>query len=283
MSGSALLPLATAAAAWSSARRVAVGTLRVRYREAGHGFPLVLVHGLGVSADYWFRNGPTLAAQGFRVLAPDLPGFGRTPGPTAGLDVPGQAEALAKWAEALELGPAVFVGHSLAAQSVLMLAAHYPGLTRGLVLEGPTGDASGNPLLRQIIGLLRDIPREPLSLVPPVAQAYLRAGVPRIWRTWKAGAGQSPLPLLSSVRCPGLIVVGVRDPVVSRAYAEALAGGIPQGRVAWIPGAAHAVHFGEPDRFNRLVASFSRKLAECSTSAPPMPTRAAGSSARDGR
>jgi pimeloyl-ACP methyl ester carboxylesterase len=69
--------LGRCAAAWSAARRVRVGDWDVRYRDAGEGPPIVLVHGLGVSADYWWRNGPPLAAAGHRVLAPDLPGFGR--------------------------------------------------------------------------------------------------------------------------------------------------------------------------------------------------------------
>ena len=56
--------------------------------------PVVLVHGLGVSADYWVRNAPVIAADGFRVLAPDLPGFGGTKGPLAGLDVAQQINAL---------------------------------------------------------------------------------------------------------------------------------------------------------------------------------------------
>ncbi|HEV2149048.1 MAG TPA: alpha/beta fold hydrolase, partial [Longimicrobiaceae bacterium] len=114
--------LADTAAAWAGTRRVDVEGCRVRYRDAGSGSTLVLVHGLGVSADYWYRNGPPLAAAGLRVLAPDLPGFGRTEGPDGGLPIRAQAAALRAWASAMELGPAVYVGHSLSCQAVLELA-----------------------------------------------------------------------------------------------------------------------------------------------------------------
>jgi 2-hydroxy-6-oxonona-2,4-dienedioate hydrolase len=254
--------LGEAAAAWSVSRRVRVGEWDVHYREAGEGLPVVLVHGLGVSADYWFRNGSPLAAAGFRVLAPDLPGFGRTQGPE-GLSVAGQAEALSAFAEAKELGPAVYVGHSLSCQSALELAARAPERVRGLVLAAPTG-APGTPtvrLLRQARGLLLDVAREPWTLVPFVGTAYLRAGVARVWRTWRWGTEHDPLPLLPRVRAPARVVVGTRDPVVPKEFAERLAGGLPKGRVVWIEGGAHAVHFDRAEAFNRAVVAFLRSLS----------------------
>lgn len=249
------VPLGEAAAQWSAERRVRVGRWRVRYREAGAGPPVVLVHGLGISADYWFRNGSPLAAAGYRVLAPDLPGFGRTRGPDGGLGVPAQAEAVRAWAEALGLGPAVYVGHSLSCQAALELAAREPGRVRGLVLAGPTG-APGPRLLRQVVGLLRDAYREPWTLVPFVAQAYLHAGLGRVWRTWRQGTRHDPLPLLPRVRAPVLVVVGTRDPVVPEGYARALAEGLPRGRLVWVEGGAHAVHFDRAEAFNGAVLEF---------------------------
>lgn len=251
-----------AAASWVVERRVAVGGLEMRYREAGVGPVLVLVHGLGVSADYWWRNGAPLAEAGFRVLALDLPGFGRTAGPDAGLSVPEQAEALSAWAAALGLGPAVYLGHSLSCQAALELAVREPARVRGLVLAAPTG-APGTPtvrLLRQARGLLLDVVREPWSLVPLVGQAYLRAGIPRVWRTWRQGVRHDPLPLLPRVRVPVLVVVGDGDPVVPLEYAELLAAGLPRGRLAVVEGGAHAVHFDRAEVFNREVEGFLRGL-----------------------
>lgn len=267
------------AAAWAAARRVRVGGRAVRFREAGAGQPLVLVHGLGVSADYWSRNGSPLATAGFRVLAPDLPGFGRTAGPGV-LPVAAQAEALRRWAGALGLGPATWVGHSLAAQAVLQLAADHPAAASALVLAAPTGAPRCSPLLHQLCGLLRDVAREPPELIPPVAQAYLRAGIPRVWRTWRAGTRHDPLPLLPRICCPALVVVGDGDPIVSRSYAELLGACLPDGRLQWIPGAAHAVHFGRPADFNRAVACFAGAALRERPTVPPVPMPAAAPSAR---
>lgn len=252
--------LAEAAAAWAGAKRVKVGPWRMRYREAGRGPCLVLVHGLGVSADYWIRNGPPLAAEGFRVLAPDLPGFGRTEGPADGLSISRQAGALLRWAEEVDLDPAVFVGHSLSCQTILELAAYRPGRVRGLVLAAPTGDPEGHRLLRQAWGLARDVPREPLRLAVEVGAAYLRAGPVRVWHTWRKGAREDAFRLVPRVRAPGIVVVGTRDPVVRPAFAEALAAALPAGRCVWIEGGAHAVIFHPAERFNQAVLELLRSL-----------------------
>ncbi len=228
----------------------------MRYHEAGRGPCLVLVHGLGVSADYWYRNGPFLAAAGLRVLAPDLPGFGRTEGPAEGLSVSGQAAALLRWTEAVGVDSAVFVGHSLSCQTVLELAALRPERVRGLVLAAPTGDPEGHRLARQAWGLLRDVPRESLRLTVEVVSAYLRAGPVRVWRTWRKGAREDAFRHIARVRAPGVVVVGTRDPLVRPGFAESLAAALPQGELVWIEGGAHAVLFDPADRFNAAVLAF---------------------------
>lgn len=245
---------AEAEAAWGQARWTRVGRWRVRHREAGRGPAVVLAHGLGASADYWYRNGPPLAAAGFRVLAPDLPGFGETHAHRGLLTLPEQAEALLAWQDAVGLGQAVLVGHSLSCQLVLEMTAAHPSRVLGLVLAGPTGDPRSGRLLRQAWGLLRDVPREPPRLVYEVARAYLMAGPRRVWRTWLDAGRETPLPLLARIGVPAAVVVGCRDPVVAPEFAAALAGGLPRGRLVWIAGGTHAVHFSRAAEFNAVVA-----------------------------
>lgn len=248
--------LPDAAAEWSLSRRVVVGEVDVRFRQAGSGPPVVLVHGLGVSADYWWRTGPRLAALGFRVLAPDLPGFGRTRGPRLGLGVPAQAAALREWARAMGIGPAAYVGHSLGAQAVLDLAARAPETVTALVLASPTGAPGVRGHLRQAFGFLADVALEPPKLIPIVAEAYLRAGLVRWAATWVRAQADDPFGDAARVRLPSLVVVGTRDPVVPGWYARELAARLPGCRVVRIPRAAHAVIFSQPEAFCRAVGDF---------------------------
>lgn len=233
----------------------------MRYRAAGRGMPLVLVHGLGVSADYWVRNAAIIASAGFRVLAPDLPGFGRTPGPERGLTVEQQAIALRRWAKELGVGPAVYLGHSLSCQTILQLAADHPDDVLGLVLVAPTG--KGRSMLRlaeQALGLVRDLHRESLKLAALVAQAYLRAGPGRIWRTWRMGARHDPVSLLPRVRAPGLVILGEDDPVVDPEFAHELAAGLVDGEVLMVAGGSHGVIFDETGAFNGGVIRFLQRV-----------------------
>jgi pimeloyl-ACP methyl ester carboxylesterase len=237
-----------------------VGEWNVRYREAGEGPPLVLVHGLGCSADYWVRNGPPLAAAGFRVIAPDLPGFGRTDGPRLGLSIPAQAGAVAELADALGVGRAAWLGHSLSCQAVTELAATRPERVRALVLAAPTGDRRNRRVLREAAGFVADIPREPLALVPWIAEAYLRCGVVRWVGTYWAGKHHDTSAAAGQVRAPAMVLVGDRDPVVDVPFARAVADALPGGCCRVVEDAAHALIFDAPEAFNRAVVEFLREV-----------------------
>jgi 2-hydroxy-6-oxonona-2,4-dienedioate hydrolase len=254
--------LGRCAASWAVARRVEAGEWDLRYREAGEGPPIVLVHGLAVSSDYWWRNGPDLAVAGHRVLAPDLPGFGRSPGPKKGLSVTEQSAALLQWADALGLEPAVYVGHSLSCQTLMQLGADRPDRVAGLVLAAPTGEPTPHRLVKQAVGLARDVPRESLRLLAEVFAAYLHAGPRRFLRTWTMGARHDPVPLLPRIDAPGIVVLGTRDPVVPRDFAAGLARGLGAEDVTWIEGAAHAVIFTHAEPLNRAILEFAAAVAE---------------------
>lgn len=252
--------LANTAAQWAITHRIHAAGWDLRYREAGEGPPLVLVHGLGCSADYWVRNGAWLAAAGFRVLAPDLPGFGRTEGPRAGLSIEQQAYAVSVFSEAVGLSSAAYLGHSLSCQSVLELACSEPERVRALILAAPTGDRRKKRLVRETVGFLRDIPREPPSLVPFILDAYARAGVIRWMRTWFAGKRHDAFAAAAGVYAPAAVLVGDRDPVVSIHFASAMADALPNGRLRVIHGAAHAVIYDESEKFNGAVVEFLEEV-----------------------
>lgn len=252
--------LARCAAQWAVTHRVMAGGWNLRYREAGEGPVLVLVHGLGCSVDYWVRNGAWIAAAGFRVLAPDLPGFGRTEGPRAGLSIVQQAYAVSVFAEAMKLGPAAYLGHSLSCQTVLELASTEPERVTALILAAPTGDRRKKRLLREAIGFLRDIPREPPSLMPIIVDAYLRAGPIRWTRTWLAGKRHDAFQAARAIEAPALVLVGEIDPVVPVHFAHAIAETIDSARLRIIPDGAHAVIYDEAVAFNGAVIEFLEEV-----------------------
>jgi pimeloyl-ACP methyl ester carboxylesterase len=247
-------------------RFVEVEGLLVHYRVALPGgtprsLPLVLVHGLGVSSRYMVRLAEVLAADrpghpNRPIYAPDIPGFGRSATPRRPLDVHGQAEFLAAWMPAVGLSSASFFGHSLGCQVVADLAFHHPRLANRLALAAPTIDDTGRSVLRELLRLLRDIPREPLSLAPLVARDYLRAGLGRVLRTLRYALADRIELKLPALNLPVLVLRGARDPVVSERWTETVRALLPQGRLAILPRAAHALHFSHPRELADLLGPF---------------------------
>jgi abhydrolase domain-containing protein 6 len=112
---------------------------RVVYLEAGQGAPLVLLHGYTGSKENWLPLMPELE-QRWRVIAPDLPGWGdseRRTGDDYGYAA--QAERIAGLLRLLSDEPVVLVGHSMGGGVAALLAADHPDLVSRLVLMDAGG------------------------------------------------------------------------------------------------------------------------------------------------
>ena len=219
-------------------------------------FPaVVLVHGLGVSSRYMLALARELAPF-YRVFAVDLPGFGRSERPSRPLGLVQLAEALASWMRATGLRSATLVGNSYGCQIAVELAARRPRFVERLVLIGPTTDPAYRTRRQQIARLVVDAIREPVSLLGLAARDYLRAG-PRVVLNGLAEALAHPLEArLPTVVAPALVLRGMRDPLVSAAWAERVASALPAGRLAVVPGVAHAAHYAAPRSVARTVRRF---------------------------
>jgi 2-hydroxy-6-oxonona-2,4-dienedioate hydrolase len=108
---------------WTSAGRFHIHA-RIADTAPPRSPTVVLVHGLGVSSRYMI---PTIRALGrdHRVLAPDLPAYGRSRGPHDALDIPQLADVLESWLGAADLGaPDVLLANSMGRMAVVPGAAH---------------------------------------------------------------------------------------------------------------------------------------------------------------
>ena len=187
--------------------RLDAGGAIVTGAEAGSGPPLVLVHGLGGTWEYW-APAMALLARAARCIALDLPGFGHSD------DLPGEFtldKAVARLAAALAaLGiPAAPVcGHSLGGPLAVRLARNHPETTSHVVLVGPSGLVEAPVWQRRALRLV------------PVYQLLRRAPVP--WEHWLLRVG----PLRR-----GALRALVHDPAtVSDAMARTLVDGGREAR-----------------------------------------------------
>jgi pimeloyl-ACP methyl ester carboxylesterase len=121
------------------ARDVASRGARVRFVEAGAGKPLVLVHDYLSSHLAWEDALPRLATR-FRVIAPDLPGFGESEKPPPNRYAYGLqafSESLADVIAAVGVSRVSICGHAMGGAIALTLAANHPHLVDKLVLASP--------------------------------------------------------------------------------------------------------------------------------------------------
>jgi 2-succinyl-6-hydroxy-2,4-cyclohexadiene-1-carboxylate synthase len=248
--------------------------------------PLVLLHGFTGAADTWAPFVAALAARadfGRAVWAVDLVGHGRSPRPGTPSEhaIPRQAEDVAATLAALGLRRSVWLGYSMGGRVALTCAAQAPGEPQALVLVGASPGIA-DPVARAARAaaderLARAIEEDGLAAfvdrwaaLPIFAtQARLGDGHAATMRQQRLRndpaalaaslrfAGQGVMPPLADelpgIAVPVLLVAGALD-AKYRALAETMADVLPDGQVAIVPDAGHAVQLEEPAALAALVA-----------------------------
>lgn len=262
------------------------------YGEAGDGPAVVFLHGWGLTARSYARALPTIAATGARVIAPALPGFGRS----APLDGEYTFEKLARWVDDLldHLGvddPAAIVGHSFGGAVATATAWYHPKRVRSLVLVNSVGGSVWKTGGRRGDRLLSDRPlwdwglrlpseftgRDYRRILPVVVRDLVGNALtnPRaVWRAAELARGadlREELAILAERGLPVSILWGSEDNVVPEATFLALceAAGAPGDIIA---DAGHSWLLADPEGFGDLVTNslaVQRTLTERTGSRPP--------------
>ena len=296
-------------------RHVAVGDARYAVRVAGTGTPVLLLHGFTGTGRGWDQLARRLRAAGYRTVAPDLLGHGRSDAPPDPVrhDVARQAADLATVLATLDAVPAVVIGYSLGGRVALRLALDRPHVVRSLVLIGAgAGTADDRTRARrraEEAALAEAIEREgivafvdrwealPLFATEAALPDRVRAarrderlsqrpdGLAASLRGAGQGAQQPLHARLATLRVPTLLVVGERD-AAARARAEAIVVAAPRGvaRIVVEPGAGHAVHLEREARFgdlvlDRLAATIGSPPGAGTVGSPPGAATAVGTGA----
>jgi haloacetate dehalogenase len=158
---------------------------RIHYRRLGRGPAMVLLHGFPQTGHMWRKVLPALAER-FTVVAPDLRGYGDSDRPRGGYDKRRMAADIADLLRALDLAPAVVVGHDRGARVAHRFALDHPALLTRLVLLdiAPTYDVflsmdqrSARQRWHWLFHLVPDLPE---ALVAGREELYLRF----LFRAW---------------------------------------------------------------------------------------------------
>ncbi|MEV7616839.1 alpha/beta fold hydrolase [Streptomyces sp. NPDC089799] len=244
--------------------------------EAGP--PVLMVHGHPFDRTLWGAQTAALAASGYRVIAPDLRGYGRS-GVVSGVtpfDV--FADDLIAVLDHLDVGCAVVCGVSMGGQIAMELLRSHPGRVRGLVLSDTSPDPeteegrkfrreTAERLIAEGMGPYADEVIDKM-LAPynvtakPEAAALvdglMRGTDPQGAAAALRGRAERPdyRPVLAACRVPCLVVVGADDVYTPVAEAEGLHALVPGSRLVVIENAGHLPGVEQPEAFNRALLEF---------------------------
>jgi pimeloyl-ACP methyl ester carboxylesterase len=129
---------------------------------------LVLVHGFGAFSEHWRSNVAALAAQGYHVYAPTLPGYGRSEKPAVRYGQDLWRDYIADFAYQMVGRPVVLAGNSIGGFISASVAADYPDIVAGLVLVNSAGPLQADYVLPSSTPPL---PSPPLFVVEAVSRA----------------------------------------------------------------------------------------------------------------
>jgi pimeloyl-ACP methyl ester carboxylesterase len=265
----------------SPVKSVALPTgVRLQYVEQGDpsGVAVVILHGV---TDSCRSFEPVLAhlPESLHVFALSQRGHGDSDRLATGYRTRDFAADVAAFMDALGLGQAIVVGHSMGSTNAKRFALDHPRRTRGLVLIGSFASYRNNPVLVEFwesaVSRLTD-PIDPAfvrefqesTLARPVPPAFLDTVVQeslklpaRVWRAAFAGFFEDDFAAeLGRIAAPTLVLWGDRDGLSRRADQDALIAAIPGSERLVYEGAGHAPHWEEPGRFAADLAAFAARL-----------------------
>lgn len=260
--------------------QVSVDGLRIGFDTAGHGPPLVLVHGAFADRRAWRPQLEGLADE-FTVVAWDAPGCGGSSDPAEGLGLAGYADHLAGFIRHLGLDHPHVLGLSFGGGLALALYDRHPEILRSLILAsayaGWAGSLPPDEVRARLERGLRDAHRSPREWIddylptffsghvePAVVEATAEmmldtrpAGMVAMLRAFAEADLRDVLP---AIAVPTLLLYGGADVRAPLPVAQDLHAQIPGSQLVVVPGAGHDANLEAPEAFNDAVRRFLRSV-----------------------
>ncbi|SDS70813.1 alpha/beta fold hydrolase [Bradyrhizobium canariense] len=244
-------------------------------REFDRALPaVVLLHGAGFDHSAWALHSRWFAHHGFSVLAPDLPGHGRSPGP--GL---GSIAEMADWTAALldsaGADKAHLVGHSMGSLIALETAARHPAKVSALSLIGTAATMTVGPDLLKAAEANDHAAIDMVSIWGLGFKAELGGSLaPGLWMHGGAqsvlqhcrpgvlfsdlsacNSYQNALSAAAQIAVPTTFILGERDMMTPAKAGKTLAAAVANSRTVVLAGAGHMIMAERPDELLAALRS----------------------------
>jgi non-heme chloroperoxidase len=252
--------------------------VKLQYVEQGDpsGIPVVLLHGV---TDSWRSFEPVLPRlpESIHAFALTQRSHGDADRPASGYRPRDFAADVAAFMDALDIGSAIIVGHSMGSYAAQRFAMDHPERALGLVLVGSFTNWRDNPVVAEFWEealskladpidpeFMREFQGSPL-MEPAFLETVVREALKvraRVWReAWKALMDTDHSGELGKIEAPTLIVWGAQDELIPRSEQDALAAAIAGSQPVVYPGIGHGLHRDAPERFANDLVAFVENVA----------------------
>lgn len=252
------------------------------FEVSGSGFPVVLLHAFPLSSSMWRANSESITDAGFRVVAPDFPGFGRNTSFSHVTSMDEMATGVRETIASLGIGRAVFVGLSMGGYVLLRILERAPSMIAGIVLADTTAASDTAEKTEARKDLVKRVSSGGSSvlaaeMLPNLLSAATYAENPRLVEELSAeisgcdpGAacaalrGMAERPdsrfLLGGIGVPVLLLFGKDDKVTNLDAAAEMANSIPGSTLSVLERAGHYSNLERPSEFDHHLISFLNSL-----------------------
>ncbi len=245
----------------------------IYFSEAGKGHPIIFLHGFCDSHELWSEFINTFT-ENYRVITPDLPGFGKSGMLPSPFTIDHVADRLAGWFSEMKLVKPVVIGHSLGGYVALALLERYPKMFSGMVLFHSTAyadTAERKQVRNKVIAFVKSHGVAPFieTFVPGLFADKDHAAIPGTYKrtvetslevlvgyaaAMRDRPDRSGLLEMSTVKV--LLIGGVQDSLVPIGDLRKLVLEAPKTLLFELPEAAHMGMFEAKNQAQNILSTY---------------------------
>lgn len=257
-------------------KEIKIQGLKIRYKTAGKGVPVLMLHGWGGSSDSWEEVIEILGKNNFQVFCPDLPGFGKSEDPKEPWKINNYISFLLDFIKKMQIDEFYLIGHSFGGGISTKLASEHPQIVKRVILcdaaivrakkrlsfrqkVAKTSSKLAKPLLKTNVFEEKIKPKlQPIIYKIAGNYDYYHAN-DTMKQTFKQITEEDLRPFASYIKKPTLVVWGENDTTTPTEDAWALKNIIETAEVRIIKNVAHSPHLKAPKELSSVIIDFLNK------------------------
>lgn len=250
-------------------KKIKIDSLEANYKIFGAGQAILVLHGWGIGSDAWMETAVLLAQGGYKLIVPDMPGFGESEVSKTAWTVDDYVDWVKNFADELKLDKFVLLGHSFGGQVATKFGALYPEKIDKLILCAAA--VIRKPRLGSRQRLAKFLARGkvffkniPFGIYPALRKIVYRISGARDYARLRGVMAQTFLNIVSEgmlesakqIKMPTLIVWGDKDTETPLEDAREINWAIANSRLKIISGAGHKLHRTHAQELANIIFQF---------------------------